>query len=99
MRNGIRRHFDIADSERLTITANPDIDALRVVVRRGFESPVTEPDRNAIAPGQLEHPADMIGMLVCDENAGQLSRIDLQPAQASLHFLQAETAIDHHAGS
>jgi len=98
MRHGVGSHFKVADRNRLAVAAKANVDAKRVVLTRAFEGAVAEPDGDVVAARQLEHAADMIRMLVSDDDTVDLLGPDLQARQPAFGLPHAESAIDHHAG-
>jgi hypothetical protein len=51
-----------------------------------------------MAPGKRKDAADVVAMLVGDQNPGQVSRIALEAGKTPQRLALPETAIDHQAG-
>ena len=71
------------------------------VGRRGYarrEGSVTQPDRQAMAPGKRKYAADMVTMLVGNQNPAQVYRITPETRETPQRLALPETAIDHQAG-
>ena len=97
MRDGHRRDLERVDRE-------PFVAVEAVHVRHALESrrhrgqrAERRPDRNAVARGERRHAADVVGVLVRDEDRGQRRRREPEPPEARRGVADAEAAIDQHA--
>ena len=62
---------------------------------RGDERAVGEMDRDAIAAGETRDAADVIVMLVSDDDGGQALGLDAKPREAADRIVESEAAVEH----
>jgi hypothetical protein len=83
-----KRHMAVDDSDINTVGCG--------YARR--EGSVSQPDRQAMAAGKRKYAADMVTMLVGDQNPAQVRRITPKARETPQRLALPETAIDHQAG-
>src|SRR5574343_646636 len=97
VRHRKRRNFQGANRE-----GTMAIDDAQVEIRRirptPSQSAMGQPDRQAEFTGQTKNTADMVAMLMRDNDAGQVLHPPFEPLQTRLGFLEPEAAIEHQAG-
>ena len=98
MRNGIRRQFQVAYRQPLSVAAKVENDVIAMFLHCliGAEA---EPDRNAMAACELEYAADMVLVLMGNDDTRQVSRAYAQSLQAPFRLADGESAIEHDNGA
>jgi hypothetical protein len=93
-----RDRHDLELADRKLLVAVEAIDMRHAVEALGdrCEGPEGRPHRNRITRGECGHPSDVVGVLVRDENCGEVARRESDPREARDGVANAETAIDQH---
>ncbi len=61
--------------------------------------PVTEPYRQAVAPGKGEYPPNMIAVFMGHQHPGNIAGFAFQSGETAKCLALPEAAIDHQTGS
>src|SRR5690606_10402566 len=67
--------------------------------RHRLPGAVRQVDGYAVAAGKAEHAADMVTVLMGDEDAGERLGRHVERLQSATRLPQAESAVDQHAGA
>ncbi len=97
VRNGYRLDFQRADRESVMAVETVDAGHALEPFRYRGQRAERRPHRNAMPCGERRDAADMIGVLVRDENRGERRGRESEPGEASRRAANAEPAIDQDA--
>ncbi len=97
MGNGKRLHVERSYPERLETIDDPQIHTIGDSAASDISS-VTQPYRQAVAPGKRKDAAHMIPVFVGHQNPGNIIRLPIQAGETAERLALPEAAIDHQTG-
>ncbi len=97
VRNGYRLDLQRVDREPVVAVEAVDVRHALEALRDRGQRAERGPDRNAVPRRERRNTADMIGVLVRDEDRGERRRLEPEPGEASRRAPNAEAAVDQDA--
>lgn len=98
MRHSVWRKLQISDGKAVAVTAKMNRYSVAILLHRLIRTKA-EPHRDAMAPREFEHAANMILMLMSDYDTRHILRLDTQPLQAPFRFTDSESTVEHDGGA
>ena len=99
VRNGKGAHFDRVDC-KMVMAVEPEHARQRgKTLGDGGQRAERQPDRRLVPCRECRHAADMIAVLVGDDDRGDAFRFNAQAGKARDRVADAEAAVDQHAGA
>lgn len=92
--NGKGMDFEIADGERLVAVDEFELRQFAAPGQCRGERAVRDPDGKLVAGGETDDAADVVAVLVGDDDAGEGFRLAAEAGQPEARFARAEAAIE-----
>src|SRR6185437_1831080 len=92
-------YLEITDHQRIVAVEAVDARKALEAARHRRQRAECQPHADVVARGKCRYAADVIGMLVRDEDRADRTWLDADPREARRAVAHTESAVDHHARS